>query len=444
MTHAALWLSQAQFFMSLSFTLLFLLLEIGLAWALAVFRLRALAGQGYWLDAYRFWVRIFALAFILAFASAVPVMVQFGSLWPDLMDRIGNVASPLLAVSVLSIFVFKSCLVGAMLFGQRRMSERLHVTLVVLVAVGVTIAAIWPVMLFSWLRTPDGAVYSGGQYLVTSWFQVFFNPSFPWYAALFLAVAFSTSSLFMLGVSALQSLRRPLLEPDKAVFRGAVVASMLSLLFLGMLGMGAGTALAPLEPARAAAALGYWKSGTTPSLAIAAVPDIAAGDRWAWRWHDAGGAFLARDERGAYRGLDQFSGMAPPPGLTFWTLRIAVLAAALMLLASTYSWIRLRKTAYEPSTLPVWLRRSLVAMIPLGGLLVVSGFAHLVVGAHPYAVAGTVTLSEVLVGVPLSQLVLGGIALLAVYAFCMLGFFQLLWHGIHYGVVPVTRYRGRA
>ncbi|NLC37509.1 MAG: cytochrome ubiquinol oxidase subunit I, partial [Alcaligenaceae bacterium] len=63
MTHMALWISQAQFFMSLSFMLLFLLLEIGLAWSLVVFRLRALGGADRWLQAYRFWVRVFALAF---------------------------------------------------------------------------------------------------------------------------------------------------------------------------------------------------------------------------------------------------------------------------------------------------------------------------------------------------------------------------------------------
>src|SRR5690606_973165 len=138
MTHLALWISRAQFFISLSFMLLFLLLEIGLAWALVVFRLRALGGNDRWLQAYRFWVRAFALAFIAAFAAAVPVMVQFGSLWPALMERIGNVASPMLAAAVLSVFLFKSCFVGLMLFGQRHIPERVHAALVILVAFGVT------------------------------------------------------------------------------------------------------------------------------------------------------------------------------------------------------------------------------------------------------------------------------------------------------------------
>lgn len=443
MTHLALWISQAQFFMSLSFMLLFLLLEIGLAWALFFFKLKSLGGHERWLQAYRFWVRIFALAFILAFASAVPVMIQFGSLWPALMERIGNVASPLLAAAVLTIFLFKSCFVGAMLFGQRHISAPLHALLVGVVALGVTASAVWPVMLFSWMRTPAGAVFSNGQYIVTDWADVFFNPSFPWYAALLLALALATTSLFLLGITALQSLRRGMQDSERAVFGFSLRAAVLSLLMLGMVAVPAARALAVHEPARAAAAMGYWESGVQPSVAILAVPG-AAGDRWAWRWQGGGGAFLARDPQGGYRGLDQFSGMAPPMGLTFWSLRIAVFGTLFMLVFTAFAWWRLRPRRGKPAALPRWLLKLLAVMGFGGWLVAVAGFAHITIGAHPYAVAGTVTLSEVQADVPVTALLGGGLALLLVYLFCMAGFLQLLWHSLRYGVVPVARHRGRA
>lgn len=445
MTHTALWLSQAQFFMSLSFMLVFLLLEIGLAWTLAFFKLRAPSGGEHWVAAYRFWVRIFALAFVAAFGTAVPVMIQFGSLWPALIERIGNVAGPLLAASVLTIFVFKTCFVGAMLFGQRYVSQRVHGVLVVGVALGVTLAAVWPVMLFSWMRTPTGASFSDGRYVVNDWSHILFNPSFPWYAALLLVLSFATTSLFVLGITALQSLRRPALESEKAVFNVAARASVVSLVLLAVIALLAGRALAQHEPARAAAALGYWQSAPQPSLAVLAMPEtLEQGYRWAWRWDDAGGSFLARDAQGRYRGLDEFSGMAPPMGLTFWSLRIAIFGAALMLLCTGATWRRLHRRGGDPASLPPWLRRALVAAGFGGWLIAVSGFGHVVIGAYPYAVAGTVTFSEVLAEVSVPSLLSGGLALLLVYTFCMAGFLQLLWHGIRYGVVPVARRRGRA
>lgn len=444
MTHLALWFSQAQFFMSLSFMLLFLLLEIGLAWALVFLRLRALGGEDRWLQSYRFWVRIFALALIVAFASAVPVMIQFGSLWPALMERIGNVASPLLAGAVLTIFLFKSCFVGVMLFGQRHVPDRLHAALVVVVALGVTAAALWPVMLFSWMRTPAGAVFSNGQYIVTSWSDVFFNPSFAWYAGLLLLLALATASLFMLGISALQSLQRAS-EADRAVFNVAARAAVVFLTLLAVVSILAARGLAAYEPARAAAALGYWQSGSQPSVALVAVPGPEGqADRWAWRWQDSGGAFLGRDMQGRYRGLDQFSGMAPPVGLTFWSLRVAAGATFVMLLFGAAAWWRVRAHGGDPSALSTWLLKGLVATGFGGWLMAVAGFAHVVSGAHPYAVAGTVTLSEVLAGVSVPTLAAGGAALLLVYVFCMAGFLQLLWHSVRYGVVPVARRRGRA
>jgi len=445
MTHLALWISQAQFFISLSFMLLFLLLEIGLAWALVVFRLRALGGSDRWLQAYRFWVRAFALAFIAAFAAAVPVMVQFGSLWPALMERIGNVASPMLAAAVLSVFLFKSCFVGLMLFGQRHIPERVHAALVILVAFGVTVATVWPVMLFSWMRTPSGAVFSNGQYIVTQWSEVFFNPSFPWYAGLLLLLALGTAALFMLGVSALQGLWRPFGETEKVVFGYAVRKSVVCLLALILLAVFAARALAVYEPARAAAAMGFWESGTQPSVAVLAVPDSdGLGDAWAWRWHGFGGSFLARDARGGFKGLDQFSGMAPPMGLTFWTLRAAVFGTVLMLLLATLTWWRLRAHGGDPNALSRRLLKFIVLMGFGGGVVAIAGFGHVYIGGYPYVVAGTVTFSEVLTGASIPTLLLGAATLTLVYVVCIGGFLQLLWHNMRYGVVPIARHRGRA
>lgn len=445
MTHLALWISQTQFFLSLAFMLLFLLLEIGLAWSLVVFRLRALGGADRWLQAYRFWVRVFALAFIVAFAGAVPVMIQFGSLWPTLMERVGNVASPMLAGAVLSVFVFKSCFVGLMLFGQRHMSERAHAAVVVAVALGVTVAAIWPVMLFSWMRTPAGAYLANGQYIVTDWTEVFFNPSFPWYAGLLLLMALATSALFMTGVSALQGLWRPFGDPEKGVFVHAVRKGVLSLLVLAIFAFFAARALAVHEPARAAAALGYWESGPEASLAIVSIPSASGErERWAWRWAGRGGSLLASDRRGGYRGLDQFSGMAPPQVATFWSLRIAVLGTLLILALTGWTWWRLRRAAGDPSALSRRLLKGLVASAFGGWLVAVASFAHVYLGAFPYAVAGTVTLTEVMTGSAIPVLLAGGLALLAAYVVCMAGFLQLLWHNMRYGVVPVARHRGRA
>src|SRR5690606_19089782 len=155
---------------SLGFMLLFLTIELGLAWVLLYFKLRWRGpDHAAWTAAYRFWVRVFALAFVLSFASCLPVLIQFGSLWPALMEKIGNIARPLLAAGVCCPFVWRACFLGAMLVGQRYLSAKAHTLVVFMVAVGVAVSAFWLLALLSWMHTPAGARFIDGQYQVLDW-----------------------------------------------------------------------------------------------------------------------------------------------------------------------------------------------------------------------------------------------------------------------------------
>src|SRR5690349_23520803 len=101
----ALLMARLQFAANMTFHILFPTITIGLSWVLLFFRLRWLAthDQG-WLDAYRFWTKVFALSFALGVVSGVTMSFQFGTNWPGYMERIGNIAGPLLGYEVLTAF----------------------------------------------------------------------------------------------------------------------------------------------------------------------------------------------------------------------------------------------------------------------------------------------------------------------------------------------------
>ena len=99
----ALLLSRMQFAANITFHILFPTISIALGWLLLFFRwrwLRARHGadralaQG-WLDAYRFWTKVFALSFALGVVSGITMSFQFGTNWPGFMERVGNIAGPL-------------------------------------------------------------------------------------------------------------------------------------------------------------------------------------------------------------------------------------------------------------------------------------------------------------------------------------------------------------
>lgn len=446
MTHSELWLSQIQFSISLGFMSLFLVIELGLSWVLLFFKIRAAqSGQVAWTIAYRFWVRVFALAFVLTFASSMPVLIQFGSLWPSLMDKIGEVAGPLLAATILTTFIFKSCFLGAMLFGQRRLSERVHTVIVFMVAVGTTGVVFWLVALQSWMQTPSGAVLIDGQYRVVDWIGVVFNPSMPWYAGLLALTSALTVAFLMLGVSARQTFRHPLDESGCLVFKTGLIIAMAGVVLYGAIGIGAGQIMAKFQPAKAAATAAYWHTGIQPGIVLFGWPDAAAqSNRGAWEWAHAGGLWLGKDDQGRFRGLDQFSQMGPPVALTFWSFRSMVFVGAIMAVLSWLTFFRLRKSSFDPGSLSMLWRRAFAAMTFSGWVLCMGGLVHALYGLSPYAVNGTITLSEIS-GDTSPNVLLGGLlAYLVFYGAFLLGFFQLLRHIERYGVLPVARTRGRA
>lgn len=427
--------------------LLFLVLEFGLAWILLLFRVMATrsASPARWVAAYRFWVRVFALAFILSFAAGLPVLIQFGSLWPQLMEKIGDIAGPMLAATILSMFVFKSCFLGTMLFGWRRLSNAVHTTVVAMVAIGVSLSSFFLLSLISWTHTPNGASLLDGQYVVTDSLQVVFSPALPWYAALFVAVSLLAVAFLMLSVVAGQASRNPAGESYPAVFRTAMVIGVAGLI-LHSIALGGTTRIAAeYQPAKAAAMAGYWRTGSSPDLVLAGWPDPGTGrNHFDWVLTGKGASWLGTDATGEWRGLDQFSGMMPPVALTFWSFRVAILATMLMVVFMGVLALRLRPHRYDPAGLSDRWRYALNVMAGLGGIMVLACVAYVQFGAMPYAVYETITLSEVMTPIPVSSLLVTTVMYSGCYVLLLAGFLYLLRYIARYGVIPVARRRGRA
>src|SRR5690606_4697716 len=153
----ALALARIQFGANITFHILFPTITIALGWVLLFFKLRYNRTQDIkWMEAYRFWVKIFALCFALGVVSGITMSFQFGTNWPGFMQTVGNIAGPLLAYEVLTAFFLEATFLGIMLFGFTRVSNRIHTTATVLVAGGTTISAFWIIALNSWMHTPTG------------------------------------------------------------------------------------------------------------------------------------------------------------------------------------------------------------------------------------------------------------------------------------------------
>ncbi|XLM20192.1 cytochrome ubiquinol oxidase subunit I, partial [Chromobacterium piscinae] len=112
-------LARIQFATNISFHILFPTINIAMAWVLLFFKMRfRQTGDQGWMDAYGFWVKIFALSFALGVVSGVTMSFQFGTNWPGYMQTVGNIAGPLLAYEILTAFFLEAGFLGIMLFGR--------------------------------------------------------------------------------------------------------------------------------------------------------------------------------------------------------------------------------------------------------------------------------------------------------------------------------------
>lgn len=431
MTHYALYLSQTQFFISLAFMLLFMALELGLSWVLFYFRLRTFGrAHNAWMGAYRFWVRVFALAFIVSFAAAMPVLIQFGSLWPGLMEVMGEVAAPLLAAAMLSLFVFKSCFLGLMLFGQRRLSNLMHTLVVLMVALGVSLTVLCLVCLLSWMHVPTGVELLDGRYLLIDWQAVLATPALPWYAALFFSSSFTVVAAFLIGLVTVQTLRRPITESERVALKTGCVVALIAL--CAQLALVLNSQYLPLgtpQPRQLA----------EQTRLLAQVQTIEQDEADILSLDEAGD--LPAEPPTLAESLDE---AVPVLWLATWSYRFAMVCGALLLLLSTWAALRLARFGFDPHSLSHRTRKALTLAPGVAWLILLSGAAFVLLGTTPYVIGDRILFVEVMGKHGLWALSLGSILLLLVYGLCFYGFYRMVRHIVRFGVVPVARHRGRA
>ena len=418
-------LARVQFAANISFHILFPTITMALAWLLVFFKLRFVrTADRKWLDAYLFWVKVFALSFALGVVSGLTMSFQFGTNWPGYMERVGNVAGPLLAYEVLTAFFLEATFLGVMLFGRRRVGERMHTLSTIVVAAGTTFSAFWILSLNSWMQTPQGFEMIDGKAHVLSWAAVIFNPSFPYRLAHMLIASGLTASFLMAGLSAYRWLRGDRQPAVLAALRvGVFVAAGLIpvQIFVGDLH---GLNTLEHQPAKVAAMEGIWRDERgAPALLFALPDEETRSNRYAIGIPKLASLILTHRLDGEIRGLDSFNGEHPPVAPVFWAFRVMVGTGVLMLAVSWWAAWRLRRG--EPGRFTL---RLLVAMTFSGWLATLAGWYVTEIGRQPYLVYGVLKTVDAASKVPAPMIGLSLTAYLGLYVLLLMAYVSVLFY----------------
>ena len=387
----ALLLARIQFAFTVSFHFFFPAFSIGLASYLAVLEgLWLKTGKQVYLDLFKYWLKIFAIAFAMGVVSGIVMSYQFGTNWSVFSDVAGPVIGPLMAYEVLTAFFLEAGFLGVMLFGMNKVGKKLHFTATLMVAIGTFVSAFWILSVNSWMQTPVGHVMGeNGQFLPgDSWWDIVFNPSFPYRLVHTVMAAYLTTAFVVGGVGAWHLLKDKTNIHARKMFSMAMWMAALVTPLQIFAGDMHGLNTLEHQPAKVMAMEGHFESHPDGApLILFGVPDSESKTvRYAIEIPKLSSLILKHDLNAPMDGLDTIpDDEEPPVGMVFWSFRIMVGIGFAMLGIGLWSlYARARKLLYDAP----WLHRAAILMAPSGFVAVLAGWITTEVGRQPYVIYG--------------------------------------------------------
>ncbi|MEM8489805.1 MAG: cytochrome ubiquinol oxidase subunit I [Pseudomonadota bacterium] len=414
----AIVLARMQFAFTVSFHIIFPAFSIGLASFLMVLEgLWLKTGESVYLTLYRYWVKIFALAFAMGVVSGIVMSYQFGTNWSVFSDKAGPVIGPLMAYEVLTAFFLEAGFLGVMLFGMGRVSRRLHFFATTMVAFGTLLSATWILAVNSWMQTPVGhAVNDAGQFIPEDWWAIVFNPSFPYRLVHMVLAAFLTTSFIVGGVGARHLLRNQRDRAARTMFSMAMWMATLVAPLQILAGDLHGLNTLEHQPIKVAAMEGHWERQRGAPFILFAIPDKELeANRTELAIPKLSALILTHEWNGETPGLKDVSAAERPPvAIVFWSFRLMVAIGSAMLIVGLWSAVlRIRTSLFESR----WLHRTTVVMAPSGLIAVLAGWVTTEVGRQPYTVYGLLSTADSVAPIDTPAVAASLIAFVVVYFF---------------------------
>lgn len=266
-----------QFAMTVTFHYLFPQLTMGLALLLLYFKTRAVwTGDEHFNEATRFWSRVFAISFVFGVVTGIPMEFQFGTNWARFSEYAGGVIGQTLAMEGAFAFFLESTFLGIVLFGEKRLGQRVHWFATFMLFVGTWLSAYFIIATNAWMQHPVAfEATADGNVTVNSLRGLLTNRWILWQFLHNMTAAVVTSAFVMSGVGAFYLLLGKNREHAITFLRtGVVAAAVGSALLIFPTGDGAARQVFDYQPEKAAAMEGIFVTEQGAPLVILGQPNM--------------------------------------------------------------------------------------------------------------------------------------------------------------------------
>ncbi|MAR89287.1 MAG: cytochrome ubiquinol oxidase subunit I [Pseudomonadota bacterium] len=265
---SAVEVARLQFALTALFHFIFVPLTLGLSFLLAIMEsVYVLTQKPVYKDMTRFWGKLFGINFALGVTTGLTLEFQFGTNWAYYSHYVGDIFGVPLAIEGLMAFFLESTLIGLFFFGWDRLSQRQHLAVTWLVALGSNLSALWILIANGWMQNPVGAEfnYETMRMEMTSLAEVFFNPVAQVKFVHTVAAGYVTGAMFVLGISSWYLLKGrdiPFARRSFAIAASFGTASILSVIVLGD---ESGYELGDVQKVKLAAIEAEWETHEPPA-----------------------------------------------------------------------------------------------------------------------------------------------------------------------------------
>ncbi len=209
-------LSRLQFAITTIYHFLFVPLSIGLALFIAILQtMYVKSDKIVYKRLAKFFGKIFMVSFAMGVVTGIVQEFHFGMNWSEYSRFMGDIFGAPLALEALTAFFLESVFLGVWIFGEKRLSKKLHCVSIWLVAIGSSISAFWILVANSFMQHPVGYVVQNGRAEMTDFIALLTNPYVHGQYAHTILSGIVTAGIIVVAISAYKLLRGENVETFK-------------------------------------------------------------------------------------------------------------------------------------------------------------------------------------------------------------------------------------
>lgn len=273
--------SRAQFALTAMYHWLFVPLTIGLSVIVAIMEtIYVRTGQERWKGITKFWMTLFGINFACGVATGLILEFEFGTNWSNYSWFVGDIFGAPLAIEGLLAFFMEATFVAVMFFGWKKVSKRFHLLSTWLVALGVSLSALWILVANAWMQSPVGMEFDPAQMrnVMSDFGAVVLSPVAinKFFHAVF--SGWALAGIFVIGVSSWLLLRKRNVSAARSSMLIGACVGLVGMLVTFMTGHGSAVEVARVQPMKLAAMEGVYNGSVGQDLTAFGIlkPDAAA------------------------------------------------------------------------------------------------------------------------------------------------------------------------